>query len=268
MTGALHRVRVVVTRPRRRHDSLVVALRDRGAIPVSCPTIAVNAAKPEWIAQHAIEPLVSADRPTVVFTSGFGATVVGNAAARAGATLGALLRRHDVIAVGPATAAVLGRYGVDWVRFPSTHSADALVELLLPVASRIVLLRSTLGRTALPSLLRQAGKDILDVPVYRTLLVDPPDSAVKEIRRGVDVVAFTSPSTVRGFVRSLKHPRKLWHGARIACIGPVTADAARQHGFTVHVEASEHTGHGLVQALERSYRYWAGAGCLITTRHP
>jgi len=40
----------------------------------------------------------------------------------------------------------------------------------------------------------------------------------------------------------------------IACIGPVTARAARRLGLRVDVEASEHTVEGIVQALRERYR--------------
>jgi uroporphyrinogen-III synthase len=35
----------------------------------------------------------------------------------------------------------------------------------------------------------------------------------------------------------------------VACIGPVTAEAARSHGLPVTVEADPHTVDGLVQAV-------------------
>jgi uroporphyrinogen III methyltransferase/synthase len=38
-------------------------------------------------------------------------------------------------------------------------------------------------------------------------------------------------------------------GATVACIGPVTARAARQAGLHVGIEAEEHTIKGLVRAL-------------------
>ena len=35
----------------------------------------------------------------------------------------------------------------------------------------------------------------------------------------------------------------------IACIGPITAQTAREHGLTVHIEAKEFTIDGLVEAI-------------------
>ncbi|MGH2740475.1 MAG: uroporphyrinogen-III synthase, partial [Actinomycetota bacterium] len=43
-------------------------------------------------------------------------------------------------------------------------------------------------------------------------------------------------------------------GPRVACIGPVTADAARVAGLPVHRVAEPHTIEGLVTALEELYR--------------
>ena len=39
----------------------------------------------------------------------------------------------------------------------------------------------------------------------------------------------------------------------VACIGPITADAARKLGLEVTVEAAEHTARGLVEALEKHF---------------
>ncbi len=59
------------------------------------------------------------------------------------------------------------------------------------------------------------------------------------------MITFTSPSTVDGYLAL--------SGGRVppvvACIGPVTAEAARQAGLTVDVVAAEHSDAGLVAGL-------------------
>ena len=60
-----------------------------------------------------------------------------------------------------------------------------------------------------------------------------------------DVITFSSPSTVDRYL-------ELSAGqvpAVVACIGPVTAEAARKAGLVVDVVADEHTAAGLVAAL-------------------
>ena len=49
-------------------------------------------------------------------------------------------------------------------------------------------------------------------------------------------------------------------GAYVACIGPVTASAARALGLTVHLEPAEHSIPGLVAALEAGVRDSTGSG--------
>ena len=74
---------------------------------------------------------------------------------------------------------------------------------------------------------------------------DPNPDALDQIERGVDLVTFTSPSALRSFHRLV--------GAEVvanaAVIGPVTADAARELGYRVAVEADPFTIPGLVEAI-------------------
>jgi len=68
---------------------------------------------------------------------------------------------------------------------------------------------------------------------------------------GVDVITFTSSSTVSNFVRAFPEDRlpAILGDAEIACMGPVTADTARKLGLGVSIVAREYTTHGLVQAI-------------------
>ncbi len=99
---------------------------------------------------------------------------------------------------------------------------------------------------------------MIGVNAYRTR---PVRSLRGEARRAldkgqVDAVVFTSASTVDGFVRIAGAVR----GPRVACIGPVTARAARSAGFTVHAVARPHTIEGLVDGLERVLQRRSSAG--------
>jgi uroporphyrinogen-III synthase len=83
---------------------------------------------------------------------------------------------------------------------------------------------------------------------YRTVAAGEPEGVTAkdlEDAVGSDVITFTSPSTVDFFLAL--------SGGRtppvIACIGPVTAEAARKAGLVVDVMATEHTAAGLVEAL-------------------
>jgi len=70
------------------------------------------------------------------------------------------------------------------------------------------------------------------------------------ILSGEDVGAEDAVSSRRnlgGEAAAARGPRPL-----IACIGPITADTARELGLRVDVEAAEHTVPGLVAALRET----------------
>jgi uroporphyrinogen-III synthase len=64
------------------------------------------------------------------------------------------------------------------------------------------------------------------------------------------MVTFTSSSTVRHFVEAMPGP--LPDRVLVACIGPITADTARELGLRVDIIAQEYTTRGLVDAIVRS----------------
>ena len=87
------------------------------------------------------------------------------------------------------------------------------------------------------------------VVAYRTILAQEDPKALDDLRRGVDAILFTSASTVRHFTELAGRASVQTGGAVIACIGPITAQAAREMGLDVQIVATEYTIDGLVQAL-------------------
>jgi len=115
---------------------------------------------------------------------------------------------------------------------------------------RVLIPRALEAREELPEGLRARGADVTVVAAYATVT----DESSKEPLRKrleaepVDVITFTSASTVRNFM-SLIGDTRLPEDVVAACIGPITADAARRHGFRNIASASEHTIEGLLEAL-------------------
>jgi uroporphyrinogen III methyltransferase / synthase len=70
----------------------------------------------------------------------------------------------------------------------------------------------------------------------------------------VDAISFTSPSTVKNFLGIMGPAFRLPPGVRIACIGPVTAAAARKAGLPVDILQERFTIPGMVSAL-KAYRW-------------
>jgi uroporphyrinogen III methyltransferase/synthase len=66
----------------------------------------------------------------------------------------------------------------------------------------------------------------------------------------LDVLTFTSGSTVRYFAEAVGQPGR----AIVAVIGPVTAQVAQEHDMTVSIQAEPHTISGLVESIMDHFR--------------
>jgi uroporphyrinogen III methyltransferase / synthase len=238
---------VLVTRPRDQAEALAQALVARGARAVLFPTIEVRPVADLSRLDRSIDALSTYD--WITFPSPNAVDVVFDR----------LLARHlplpprlRIAAVGPGTAQALEARGVRVDFIPSEFLGLQLGRELTPVqGQRVLLPRAARGRDELAVELARRGASVDEVVVYDTLpaSVDPLD--LVELERGVDVATFTSPSTVENFFALLgARAVAVLEGASVACIGPVTAKAARAMGLTVHLEPAEHSIPGLVAALD------------------
>ena len=239
--------RVLVTRPRDQAEALAKALAARGARAVLFPTIEVRPAADLSRLDLAIDHLATYD--WITFPSPNAVDVVFD---RLQARSVQLPLRLRVAAVGPGTAQAISARGTGVDFIPSQFVGEQLGRELTPVAGlRVLLPRAPRGREALASELSRRGASVEEVVVYDTLPANVDAGELQELERGVDVATFTSPSTVENFFTLLgTRAARLLGGASVACIGPVTAAAARALGLTVHLEPAEHSIPGLVAALD------------------
>lgn len=231
--------RVVVTRTREQASQLAVALRDLGAEPIEVPVIEIVEPADGGAALAAAAGQLST-YDWVVITSPNGAERLCGAVRDARAFGGV-----RVAAIGPGTAAVLVRHGVEPDLVPERFVAEELLGALPEGPGRLLLARAEVARDVLPDGLRARGWDVDIVDAYRTVpapITDDQRAAVA----AADVITFTSSSTVEHSLVAFE-PDGL--PAVVACIGPVTAATAREHGLTVAIEATVHTIDGLAAAL-------------------
>src|SRR5436305_9716928 len=75
------------------------------------------------------------------------------------------------------------------------------------------------------------------------------------LERRIDVVTFTSASAVRNFVRVLgpEPAADLLRTTVVACIGPVTAEAAAQSNVEATIIPTSYTIPGLVEAIVKYF---------------
>lgn len=233
--------RVLVTRPRHQAGALSDQLRQAGATPVELPVIEiVPSASAELDA--ALENIAEYD--WVIFTSVNTVKVVTE-------------RLRDfgdvrIAAIGDATAAALAERGIAVDLVPGNYVAAAVLEAMIErgVAGKKILLPSAdMARGTLPDGLRAAGAYVDVIAAYVTRLPEHIDDRILDalMLGEIDIVTVTSPSTVHNLLALTGGT--LPETTRIACIGPITAQAAREAGLKVDTTADEYTIDGLVQAL-------------------
>lgn len=242
--------RVLVTRPQAQAEEFVAALRQAGAEPVCFPVIAIGAVPDTAALDRALGKLACYD--WLVLTSVNGVAAVWERFAAL--DISALPPGLRVAAIGPKTAEALRSRGVNPDFVPQEYIAEAIVPGLGDLRGRWVLLpRAELARPDLAIAIRQAGGIPHEIVAYRTLPADPEAEGLAALRQGVDILTFTSSSTVRNFIAIVAaaglDPRNLPGDPVVACIGPITADTARQEGLRVDVVAEEYTTAGLLAAL-------------------
>jgi uroporphyrinogen-III synthase len=239
LTQTVAVVRVAVTRAAAQADQLGRRLRDAGFEPVTVPVIdIVDAADGGAALRAAATRLTQTGHyDWVVLTSVNGAERLLAVAPRPWVA--------KVAAIGSATASCLADHGVTVALVPPRFVAESLVESFPRGPGALLLTRAAVARDVLPDGLRAKDWVVDVVEAYRTVAPAIDERQRREIA-GCDIVTFTSPSTVHNFVELLGVDAV---PPTVACIGPVTAGACREHGLTVHVEAERHTVAGLVDAL-------------------
>jgi len=246
--------RVLITRPRSQAGSFAQALEAAGFEAIFFPVIEICPASDMSELDQALSRLSRYD--WVIFTSVNGVQVVWERLMTLG--LGNIPAGTRLAAIGPKTAQAIRQLGVEPAFVPEEYVAEAILPGLGELAGRWVLLpRAEIARKALPEAICQAGGIAHEIAVYQTLPAQPDPSGLAALQAGVDVVTFTSPSTVHNFLtlaeRAGFDPLDLPGRPQVACIGPITAEAARQAGLNVAIVADSYTTEGLVAAL----RKWA-----------
>jgi len=233
-------MRVVVTRSAEDASALSTKLAAAGFAVTEVPTIRIADALDGGAAlRDALrDPSVF---EWVVVTSRHGAARVAEA-------LGDRRDGVKLAVIGPATAAAARHLGLAVELVPDRFVAEGLLEVFPRPGdgpNRALVAQADLARPTLVDGLRALGWEVTALTAYRTVAAEISPAMVDAVSRA-DAVAFTSASTVENFVAALGPERV---PPVVACIGPVTEEAARRHGLEGIVVAETHTLDGLVATL-------------------
>ena len=242
---------VLVTRAREQAGAFAELLEAAGARVLLVPTIAIE--PPHSWAQ--LDAALAGDFRWVVFTSVNGVAMVRRRVAATGRGRD-LLKRARLAAIGPATAGALGDWGLAAEVVPGEYVAEGLIRCLRPLVARgetVLLPRAAETRDVLVRELSALGAHVTEVAAYRTRAASEQAGALRgALADGrVDVVTFTSSSTVRSFCAlfgAAELPRLL-SGVTVACIGPITRATAEGRGLVTQIVPEDYTIPGLARAI-------------------
>lgn len=252
--------RIVITRARAQAGALADRIEELGGEVIEFPTIDIQS--PEGFAafDEAVAKIESYD--WLIFTSVNGVEPFLERLRHAGKDA-SVLAHLRIAAIGPETAKRLEAAGIHTCLVPQRYQAEGILDAIAPetiAGKRVLIPRAAEAREVLPETLRQWGATVDVVVAYRTVLphTDARPLAALLEQGKVDVITFTSSSTVRNFVR-LFNGRNLGEiaaGSAVACIGPITAGTVKALGGRADILAREFTIPELVNAivehLERS----------------
>jgi uroporphyrinogen III methyltransferase / synthase len=238
---------VLVTRTREQASELSEVLRELGAAVVEAPAIRVEPPRSWTAVDRSIGRLREGHYAWAVFTSANGVRFFF-ARLRARRLDARALGATKVAAVGTGTADALRARGIEPDLIPPTFTTEAVGKAFPRGKGRVLLARADAAESGLEDALRKKGWMPERLTVYRLRRVARLEPVVRRrvLDGEIDILTFASGGTVRAFMRLLgrKPPRRV----KVACIGPITAKAAKESGLRVDVIAREHTIPGLAAA--------------------
>jgi len=242
---------VVVTRPEAQAAPFAALLREKGARVIMFPVIRVVPAENMGLLDGALSEIGSYQ--WIIFTSANSVKIFFERLRNLNMDVRDLKGVH-IATIGPATASAIEKRGirVDLVpeEFISEGVVGAFAELDIKGA-RILLPRAETARDVIPRGLAQKGAIVDVIPVYRTVGSGREGTDFIRMIQGkkVDVITFTSPSTVKNFIDIIGGVSEIPPTAHIACIGPVTAEAAEKAGLAVDIMQGPYEIEGFVETI-------------------
>ncbi|MCL5023944.1 MAG: uroporphyrinogen-III C-methyltransferase [Nitrospirae bacterium] len=249
--------RVLVTRE---HSTGFEALEELGAEVIEFPTIAIAAPEKYDDLDRAIEKIGS--YTWIIFTSANGVRYFLKRFFEKDNDIRDL-KGIKICAIGPKTAAEVGKYGMRVDLVPEEFRAEGLVEAFCREhgakgmelkGMKFLLPRAEVAREVFPRKVRELGGEI-DLPVtYRAVKPELHGKRLKRfLKEGrITIATFTSAATFTNFLEMVGDDAlEFLKDVSIAAIGPVTAKAIEKAGLRADIMPVEATVEAMVEEIIR-----------------
>ena len=249
---------VLITRPEDQARDFIKALSELGARCLLYPAIKIIPPASWEALDKAIEEL--SEYNWILFTSVNGVRYFFerlNAAKKDARQLKGI----KVGVIGPKTSEALMDKGIRPDIMPEKYLAEGIIEELKRFylkGKKVLLPRPVNARDYLPKKLSDLGAVIQEVEAYKTVKPEYSEDNINDLVRGgrIDVITFTSPSAVSNFI-DLFEGKPIYNKiseAKIACIGPITAQKAIDKGLTVDITPENYSVDALTKAIVNYYK--------------
>lgn len=244
---------ILITRARSQASKLTTALEELGANCIEAPAIKIAPPDDNYVSlDNAITKIHDYDWIIFTSTNGverfFARLNEKNLDARC-------LSNAKIAAIGTATADKLKNYGIIADKIPTMFKAEGILEVLqndIQKGSKVLIPRAQKAREALPIGLRQMGAIVDVAETYCTKMADTNKDDIKDLLKNnqIDMVTFTSSSTVENLLKLINGEKTLLNNVKTAVIGPITAKTCKNNGLKVDIEADVYTIDGLVNKIK------------------
>jgi len=249
---------ILITRPEEPAADFARILTGLGALCKVFPTIQITPPETWDGLDRAVRSLSSYE--WILFTSVNGVKYFFERLIQAGKDVRSLAG-VKIGVIGPKTQEALQARGVSPDLIPGTYWTEGLAEALggYPMqGKRILIPRTRIAPDDLTKRLQGLGAIVDEVEAYLTRKPEYGRDTLKEmfLNGKIDLITFTSPSTVSNFVE-LFRDTDIYNeisGIPVASIGPVTAERAIEQGLTVSIVPDEYTVDALADAIVNYYK--------------
>ena len=248
--------RILITRPRGQVKIFVELLEKEGAIAIQFPTI--ETIPPDsWDAlNNAIKKLDTYQ--WLIFTSANGVRFFMERL-KANKKDIRELKGIKICAIGPKTAASVKSLGIRVDAVPEKYIAEGVIEEMQKYGvkgKKILLPRASVARDILPQELKKMGAEIDVVDTYKTVKPVEKANEIKNMLKNgeIDVITFTSSSTVQNFMSYFNTDKKILKNIIIASIGPITAKTVEEFGLKNAIVSDEHTIERFTEKITEYFR--------------
>ncbi len=242
---------IIVTRSREQASDFALALDELGANVIELPVIkVVESDSYKKLDEAIVRQTEDKYYDWIIFTSVNSVLYFADRLDKKGLDH-RILDGTKIAAIGTSTAAALKERSVKADLVPKEFKAEGLIDAFGDAKGlKILMPRAKVAREVIPNALKDAGARLDVVDAYQNILDPEGKKRAESLDETIDVVTFTSSSTVENFLEILGDKKdEVLKDAKIAVIGPITAKTAKERGLNVDAIADKYTIDGLVEAI-------------------